>query len=181
MAADRASDAIAAHTISRRDIRTHFLPHSKRYQWLRRNLGRSRSSKGTNQAANVQKREDRNACQDERQSSGNIEGAAVHHGGGTIATGTPVLQLAPRIANCSTVYSSRTAGAEIQPLRDDPTSQARPLPAWVFLAFTRPRLRPGTAKPSRALSLRAEKSSGRLGVGVGFQKGSLRFLRPDDS
>ena len=29
MAADRASDAIAAHTISRRDIRTPLLPHPK--------------------------------------------------------------------------------------------------------------------------------------------------------
>jgi hypothetical protein len=28
----------------------------------------------------------------------------VHHGGGTIAPGTTVLQLAARIANCSTIY-----------------------------------------------------------------------------
>ena len=28
----------------------------------------------------------------------------MHHGGGTIAPGTTVLQLAARIANCSTIY-----------------------------------------------------------------------------
>ena len=57
----------------------------------------------------------------------------MHHGGGTIAPGTTVLQLAARIANCSTVYF-----------------QNRPLAVTALGARRSPR--PDSARPSHAFS-----------------------------
>ena len=57
----------------------------------------------------------------------------AHHGGGTIAPGTTVLQLAARIANCSTVYF-----------------QNRPLAVTALGARRSPR--PDSARPSHAFS-----------------------------